>query len=125
VTLFVFHFATNLADLRTGEEVPRLALARDAVVRTLDKEPGPKLVLVRYSPDHYVHEEWVDNSANIDRQPIVWAREMGAAQDLPLLEYYRDRQIWLLQPDASPAKLSMLRPPINANALRINRSAPV
>ena len=118
VTLFVFHFATNLADLRTGEEVPRLALARDAVVRTLDKEPGPKLVLVRYSPDHYVHEEWVDNSANIDRQPIIWAREMGASRDLPLLEYYRDRQIWLLQPDASPAKLSMLRPPINANALK-------
>jgi hypothetical protein len=102
VGLFLFHFATQVLDLRTGEEVPRLAIAKDAVIRTLQKDPGPKLVLVRYSPDHLIHEEWVTNGANIDAQPIVWAREMGPDQDRPLIQYFKNRQAWLLEPDQSP-----------------------
>jgi hypothetical protein len=106
VALFVYHFVDQALALRAGQEIPRLALARDAVIRTLQKEPGPKLVLVRYSPEHYVHEEWVNNLANIDAQPIVWAREMGVDQDRPLIQYFRTRQVWLLEPDFSPVKLT-------------------
>jgi hypothetical protein len=106
VALFLFHFATQVLDLRTGEEVPRLAIARDAVIRTLQKDPSPKLVLVRYSPDHLIHEEWVSNLANIDTQPIVWAREMGPDQDRPLIQYFKSRQVWLLEPDQSPPRLT-------------------
>jgi hypothetical protein len=62
-------------------------------------------VLVRYSPEHRIHDEWVYNAADIDGSPIVWAREMGAPADAPLVDYYRDRHIWLLEADASPAKL--------------------
>jgi hypothetical protein len=105
VALFMIHFATQVLDLRTGELVPRLALARDAVIQTLQKEPGQKLVLVRYSPQHLIHEEWVTNLAGIDAQPIVWAREMGPAQDRPLLQYFQTRSVWLLEPDQSPPKL--------------------
>jgi hypothetical protein len=104
--LFLFHFATQVLALRTGEEVPRLALEKDAVIRTLQKDPGPKLVLVRYSPDHLIHEEWVTNLANIDAQPIVWAREMGPDQDRPLIQYFHNRSVWLFQPDQSPANLT-------------------
>jgi hypothetical protein len=106
VALFLFHFATQVLDLRTGEEVPRLAIAKDAVIRTLQKDPGPKLVLVRYSSDHLIHEEWVSNLANIDAQPIVWAREMGRDQDRPLIQYFKNRQTWLLEPDQSPVRLT-------------------
>ncbi len=106
VALFLFHFAAQVIDLRTGEEVPRLALAKDAVIRTLQRDTGPKLVLVRYSPDHLIHEEWVTNLANIDAQPIVWAREMGPDQDRPLIQYFHNRSVWLLEPDQSPAKLT-------------------
>jgi hypothetical protein len=106
VALFMIHFATQVLDLRTGELVPRLALARDAVIQTLQKEPGQKLVLVRYSPQHPIHEEWVTNLAGIDAQPIVWAREMGPAQDRPLLQYFQTRSVWLLEPDQSPPKLT-------------------
>lgn len=106
VTLFLYHFAAQVIDLRTGEEVPRLAIARDKVIRALAQDAGRKLVLVRYSPDHYVHEEWVTNSANIDMQPIVWAREMGTGKDQPLIRHYNDRKVWLLEPDLSPARLT-------------------
>jgi hypothetical protein len=105
VALFLFHFAAQVLDLRTGELIPKFALARDAVIQTLQKQPGPKLVLVRYSPAHYIHDEWVTNLANIDAQPIVCAREMGAEQDRPLIQYFHNRQVWLLEPDQSPAKL--------------------
>jgi len=106
VALFLFHFAMQVLDLRTGELIPKFALARDAVIQTLLKEPGPKLVLVRYSPKHYIHDEWVTNSANIDTQPIVWAREMGSEQDRPMIQYFHNRQAWLLEPDQSPPKLT-------------------
>jgi len=88
-----------------GELAPRLALARQQVVRQLEKEPGRQLVLVHYAPDHNIHEEWVYNSADVDGQPIVWAREMGPEQDRPFIQYFRDRQVWLLEADQSPPRL--------------------
>ncbi len=36
---------------------------------------------------------------------LIWAREMDAERDRPFLEYFRDRQIWLLDPDRSPLQL--------------------
>jgi hypothetical protein len=32
---------------------------------------------------------------------------MGPEQDRPFLEYYRNRKIWVLEPDQSPPKLSL------------------
>jgi hypothetical protein len=63
-------------------------------------------VLVRYGANHNPHEEWVYNRADVDASQIVWAREMGPEQDRPFLEYFRDRRVWLLEPDHSPPKLN-------------------
>ena len=88
-----------------GEYAPRLALVRQDIVHTLEKQPGRHLVLVRYAPDHDIHQEWVYNSAHIDAQPIVWAREMGPDQDRPFIQYFHDRHVWVLEADQSPPKL--------------------
>jgi hypothetical protein len=40
--------------------------------------------------------EWVYNRADIDNQQVVWAREMDPAENRRLLNYYGDRQAWLL-----------------------------
>jgi hypothetical protein len=50
-----------------------------------------------------VDDEFVYNRADIDAADIVWARDMGCHNNQELIDYYRDRAIWLLQPDlASP-----------------------
>jgi hypothetical protein len=78
-------------------------VALEAQLRAL---PGPHLVLVRYRPEHDPLLEWVYNSADIDGQKVVWARDMGAAKNEELLRYYRDRRVWLLEADDVPLKLS-------------------
>lgn len=73
--------------------------ARAALQRRLEALPGDHLVLVRYGPQHAVHREWVYNGADLDGSRVVWARDMGAAANAGLLEHYRSRRVWLLEPD--------------------------
>jgi len=61
--------------------------------------PGQHLVLVRYSKDHNSGEEYVYNEADIDRAKTVWAREMPGRDLAPLLQYFRDRDVWIYEPD--------------------------
>ncbi len=76
---------------------------RQRVINALRRRGGKHLVIVRYSPSHLPHQEYVYNDANIDTADIVWAREFeNPLRNLPLVNYFRDRSIWLFQPDLSP-----------------------
>jgi len=72
----------------------------------LEQLPGKQLVIVRYSSSHDPYDEWVYNAADIDGSKVIWAREMDSADDRDLLRYYRDRRVWLVQPDLQPARIS-------------------
>ena len=98
-------FVRSGLELGQPEQVPQFAWDRAQVIQQLQKSPGKHLVLVRYKPEHNVHDEWIYNRADIDGSLIAWAREMGPAADAPLVEYYRGRQAWLLEADATPPKL--------------------
>lgn len=74
-------------------------LKRNAVMRQLESTPGKHLVIVHYGPDHTPHVDWIANRADIDASKIVWARDMGAAQNQELLNYFKDRQAWLVNAD--------------------------
>jgi len=78
---------------------------RVAFERQLQSLPGPQLVLVRYGPGHDPLADWVYNGADIDRQQVVWARDMGGAKNEELLRYFQDRRVWLLEADDVPPKL--------------------
>jgi hypothetical protein len=71
---------------------------------------GKHLVFVRYWPQHVFQDEWVYNDADIDSSRVVWARDRGNAENEKLQHYYPDRAVWLLEPDASPLKLSRYEP---------------
>jgi len=64
------------------------------------------LVIVRYAADHDPLREFVFNSADIDHSFIIWARDMGDAKNRELIDYYPDRRVWLLEPDAPPLKVT-------------------
>jgi hypothetical protein len=71
----------------------------------LSQLPGGQLAIVRYNSGHNPLNEWVYNHADIDGSKVVWAREMDAANNLELMHYYRNRKVWLVEPDAKPAAL--------------------
>jgi hypothetical protein len=77
---------------------------RIAVNDDLAKAPGQQLVFVRYWPQHRF-EEWVHNAADIDGARVVWARDLGPAENEKLRRYYPNRTAWLLEPDDRPPKL--------------------
>ena len=56
-------------------------------------------MLVRYGSNHDPMLDWVYNGADIDRQKVVWARDMGEARNAELLRYFNDRGVWLLDAD--------------------------
>lgn len=80
---------------------------RTVVARLLKPQGGHHLILVRYAEWHNPDTEFVFNAADIDRSPIVWARDMGAQQNRELLGYYHDRKVWLWQPDLGAAALTL------------------
>jgi hypothetical protein len=84
---------------------PKPDYGRARLGRLLNTYPGRHLVLVRYKPGHDVGLEWVYNDADIDASKVVWARDMGAAQNRELLDYFRGRRVWWLEADDHPPRL--------------------
>jgi hypothetical protein len=42
---------------------------------------------------------------DIDRQKVIWARDMVADKNEELLRYFSDRRVWLLEADDVPRRL--------------------
>jgi len=91
-------------------------MSRARVLAQLAKEPGRHLAIVRYGPYHNVHDEWVYNEADIDGAKVVWAREMGATQNEELIRYFKDRRVWLVEPDGASPRLSLYAVQASASA---------
>ncbi|MCX7872523.1 MAG: hypothetical protein N2487_04490 [Verrucomicrobiae bacterium] len=70
---------------------------RAQMIKRLESEGGKHLIFVRYGHKQSVHNDWVHNSADIDNSKVVWARDMGKAENKKLIEYFRDRKIWLIE----------------------------
>jgi len=80
---------------------------RKPVEMQLAALPGEHLVLVRYSKGHNSGEEYVYNEADIDHAKTVWAREIPGMDFGPLFNYFRNRDVWLYEPDEDD---SIVRP---------------
>jgi hypothetical protein len=76
---------------------------REPVEKQLVAVPGEHLVVVRYSKDHNSGEEYVYNEADIDHAKTVWAREIPGMDLGPLFQYFRNRDVWVYEPDEDDA----------------------
>jgi hypothetical protein len=79
--------------------------SRAAIAKKLSNTAGKHLIMVRYQEDHNLHDEWVYNGAEIDTAKVLWARELDSAQNAKLFDYFKDRQIWLVEPDTDNTEL--------------------
>ena len=79
--------------------------SRAAIVEKLFHTPGKHLVIVRYPEGYNVHDDWVFNGAEIDSAKLLWARETNPEQNQRLLDYFKDRQVWLIEPEENNTEL--------------------
>ena len=107
MAFFIVAFAQRMSDQPTNWGIERARL-----LAQLQNDGRRHLVIVRYGtldiPYERGYREWVYNEADIDGAKVVWAREMDPAQNRKLLEYFKDRKVWLVEVDQydSPPKLS-------------------
>jgi hypothetical protein len=103
VLLLLVRVPIHIWQLRIPDD--RWGWSRNRIATQLRSMPGEQLVIVRYSLDHNSLHEWVYNAADIDHSKIVWAREIPGLDPNPLLEYFRGRNVWLVEADASWVQL--------------------
>ncbi len=85
---------------------------RIAINDELAKVPGQQLVFVHYAPQHKFHE-WIHNDADIDAARVVWALDLGDAENKKLMDYYPGRRVWVVEPDAQPPRLRGYQPAVH------------
>ena len=75
------------------------------ILAILDRMDGKHLVLVKPKVDPANVFQWIYNDADIDASKVVWARDMGVQENRSLLQYFRERKIWMVDPNVEPATI--------------------
>ena len=100
------HLTPQPSWIRTWCSTDKQPLDRSRILDQLQQTPGEHAVIVRYHPGHdSMLDEWAFNGADIDSAKVIWARDMGTKND-ELVKYFRNRKIWLVEPDDHPLKLA-------------------
>jgi hypothetical protein len=90
--------------LQPASPVPPRITYRAKFASQLAAMPGQHVALVQYTT-MIDSGEWVYNSADIDHAKVVWARVIPGKDLQPLLDYFQGRQVWLVEPDATPPRM--------------------
>lgn len=117
ILAYLLSFAVAVRGHVTGQAT-EFARQRAQLLGQLETAGGRHLVVVRYGRDHNIHEEWVQNEAQIDAAPVIWGRSMGAEADRTLCAYFADRRCWLLRADAAPLRLIPYAPAHNPGPVK-------
>jgi hypothetical protein len=91
--------------LQPASPLPPRITYRAKFASELAAMPGEHVALVQYTT-MIDSGEWVYNAADIDHAKVVWARVIPGTDLQPLLDYFKGRQVWLVEPDANPPRLS-------------------
>jgi hypothetical protein len=82
---------------------------RAGIQHQIEANPGRHVAIVRYNRKSF-KPGWVFNSPDIDSQRVIWAQDMGD-RNRELLDYYRDRTFWIVEPDARPPRATIWKRP--------------
>ena len=88
--------APNWRDEAILQRIYHDANARDDMIANFERSGQKHLVIVHYNPGHKPLPDWVHNSVNLDRQAVIWARDLGEEENRKLIDYYRGRRAWRL-----------------------------
>lgn len=80
--------------------------SRAKVLAELKQISGKHLVLVQYGTTSRSRNQWVYNDADVDASRVVWAWDMGPTRNRQLLDYFKDRRVWSVDPDRETAELA-------------------
>jgi len=111
-----FHLPTTKGGLWTGYNASLINSPRVLVESELQSLPGKHLAIVRYISRGSSSPQpgWVYNDADIEQAKIVWAWDMGAAENQELIEWFKNRNVWLVEADDRAPHLSPYSNPRNA-----------
>ena len=76
------------------------------VLEALEKMGGKHLMIVKLKNNPNDFLQWIYNAADIDASPVVWARDLGPERNRDLVEYFRGRSVWLVDPNPQPARIT-------------------
>jgi len=66
--------------------------------KLLRNQSGQHVIFVSYAGLPSPHDEWIYNPANIDAAPVIWALDLGQAENEKLRRYYAGRSFWGFKP---------------------------
>jgi hypothetical protein len=79
---------------------------RAEVLSQLGGYRSGQLVIVHYNSEKRTSNlDWVYNRADLNSAKVLWADDMGPAKNQELIDYFKDRRVWLLYADEQPPKL--------------------
>ena len=82
------------------------------IIERLEAQRHKDLIVVQYESRPFAdHFEWVYMGSDIDGAEVVWAQKLSEQENKRLFAYFKDRQVWLLDPKATPVRLSRMRKP--------------
>lgn len=113
VSCFLMLLISTFAPLSGVQPAPMMPLtwcsphifnefSRAPIQAELESKPGLQLALVRYRDDRPHPVDWVQNLADINGQKVIWANDLGPQQNQEIIEYFKDRKVWLVEPDKTP-----------------------
>jgi hypothetical protein len=105
--LTVFAFALSALALKiinplglspTNNAVPA-EIERARLMSRLEQVPGKHLVFVHFRVRERGSYFWIYNDPDLDRSKIIWAHDMGEAENQQLIRLYPNRQVWIVNKD--------------------------
>ena len=110
------HLPITKGELWTGYNARLINSPRIRVESELQSHPGDQLAIVRYNPRGISSPQpgWVYNDADIEKARIVWAWDMGVAGNQELIDWFKNRNVWLVEADDEAPHLSPYPNPMSA-----------